>query len=185
MSDGADLSTPVPGLAPRSQPIDGGAWEIPHPSPFLCEILIGHDQVSRAIPHVSNVEYVKWLDRAAELHADSLGYTRRHMLDQQRMWFVARHEIDYLAEVWPEDRIVIATWVRDMVKVRSWRDYLILRCDSEGQPTELVGRGATLWVLVDLLRRKPVRIPDDMVRGFEPLTAVSTAPPPVAEPDCS
>ncbi|MCZ6835396.1 MAG: hypothetical protein O7G85_06435, partial [Planctomycetota bacterium] len=72
------LSLDVPGLSVRTKPadLDLRGFDIPHPEPFLCDIEIGREHMSRAIEHVSNIEYVKWLDRAAELHSDSLGYTR-------------------------------------------------------------------------------------------------------------
>ncbi|MHC5022623.1 MAG: acyl-CoA thioesterase [Planctomycetota bacterium] len=157
---------PLPRMTPRTEPADLPADAVPHTEPFLCDLEIAPHEVSRAIPHVTNVEYVRWLDRAAELHSDSLGYTRRQMLDDGRMWFVARHEIDYLAEAWPGDRLVVATWVRDFDRVKSWRDYLILR-PHDATP---VCRAATLWVYVDLSRRRPVRVPEPMVRAFQPLT---------------
>jgi acyl-CoA thioester hydrolase len=157
----------LPRMSPRSAPVTAPNGEIPHPAPFLCDLAIAPHEVSRAIPHVSNVEYVRWLDRAAELHSDSLGYTRRRMLDDGVMWFVARHEIDYLAEVWPRDELVVATWVRDFDRVKSWRDYVILRPGDDS----IVCRAATLWVYVDLARRRPVRVPRAMVEAFRPLTA--------------
>lgn len=167
------LSLDVPGLAPRTDPLDISldAFDVPHPNPFICDIEIQPSQMSRAIDHVSNIEYVRWLDRAAELHADTLGYTRRTMLEKDLMWFVARHEIDYLAEVWPNERLVLATWVRDMQKVRSWRDYVVIRPDESDLGAAPVCRAATLWVLVRLSTRKPVRVPADMVERFQPLEA--------------
>jgi YbgC/YbaW family acyl-CoA thioester hydrolase len=167
----SSISLHVPGLAPRPgpPPLDLEPFQVPHPSPFLCDIEVQPAQMSRAIDHVSNIEYVRWLDRAAELHADVLGYTRSSMLDRNLMWFVARHEIDYLAEVWPDDRLMLATWVRDMGRVKSWRDYVVLRPDESDQGAAPVCRAATLWVLVDLKKRKPARIPADMVERFRPL----------------
>jgi acyl-CoA thioester hydrolase len=117
------------------------------------------------VAHVSNIEFVRWLDRAAELHADSLGYTRRWMLDHGVMWFVARHEVDYLAEALPGDELAIATWVRDMRKVKSWRDYVIVRPADQ----TIVCRAATLWVFVDLATRRPMRIPAEMAARFQPV----------------
>lgn len=155
-----------PRLTPRTAPIDRPALGIPHARPFVCDIAVDQAQVSRAVPHVSNIEFVRWLDRAAELHADSLGYTRQAMLERNRMWFVARHEIDYLAEAWPHDELVIATWVRDMHKVKSWRDYVIARRGDD----RVICRAATLWVLVDLRTRRPTRIPAEMMQRFEPMT---------------
>ena len=155
-----------PGPIPCAQPADLSACDIPHPSPFLCDVRIDSTQVSRAIPHVSNIEYVRWLDRAAELHAEHLGFSRATMLDRGIMWFVARHEIDYAAEAWPGDDLIVATWVRTMERIKSWRDTLIVR--RAGMTT--VCRAATLWVLVDLETRRPTRIDADMARRFDPLT---------------
>lgn len=169
MNESPSLSLDVPGLTVRTKPFDLNGYDIPHSSPFLCDIKITQKNLSRAIDHVSNIEYLKWLDRAAELHSDSLGYTRRSLMKKGVMWFVARHEIDYLAEVWPNDRLVLLTWVRDMARVRSWRDYLIIREDDSSEGATPVCRAATLWVLVDLSRRKPSRIPSEMAQRFEPL----------------
>ena len=159
------ISAAIPKLVPRQADFDLAAYEIPHRAPFLLDLKVEEGELSRAIAHVSNVEYVRWLDRAAELHADALGYTRAWMLEQGLMWFVARHEIDYHAEVWPDDELVVATWVRDMQRVRSWRDYMIIRPSD----ASVVCRAATLWVLVRLESRRPVRISRAMAERFTPL----------------
>lgn len=153
----------------RTAPFDTGPWEIPHTDPFVCDVRIGDSQLSRAVAHVSNIEYVRWIDRVAELHADALGYTRRRLIDGGIMWFVVRHEIDYLAEAWPGDELVLATWVRTMQRVKSWRDTLIVR-PADGT---LVCRAATLWVLVDLQSRRPARIDARMALRFDPLSPSS------------
>lgn len=161
-------SNDVPALVPVHEQIDLSFYDIPHPHPFVCEITVGPELLSRAIPHVSNIEYVRWFDRAAELHSDAAGYTREAMLEANIMWFVARHEIDYHAEAWLNDRLVIATWVRDFSRVKSWRDSVIVRPADE----TVVCRCATLWVLVDLQTRRPRRIPPEMSSAFQPLDSV-------------
>lgn len=157
-------------LTPCPTRPDLAAFGVPHPEPFVCQIEIDPATLSRAVPHVSNIEYVRWLDRAAELHSDSLGHTRQAMLDRGVMWFVARHEIDYLAEAWQGDRLVIATWVRDFRKVKSWRDYVIARLDDNA----VICRASTLWVLVDLRSRRPIRVPREMIDRFAPLSAAAS-----------
>ncbi len=144
---------------------DSGAWEIPHEAPFLCELLVDDSLVSRAVPHVNNIGFVQWVDRVAELHADSLGYTREELLRRGVMWFVVRHEIDYLAEAWPNDELVLATWVRSMHRVKSWRDTVVLRPADQ----TVLCRAATLWVLVDLNTRRPLRHEPQMISSFAPL----------------
>lgn len=163
----------VPHMTPRQHPIDLSHCEIPHPKPFVCDLRVSPHELSGTIEHVSNIEYVRWLDRAAELHSDTVGYTRKSLLSQSVMWFVARHEIDYLGETWRDDELVIATWVRSFRRVKSWRDYVITRPADE----TIVCRAATLWVLVDLPTRRPTRISPDMLSRFDPL-AKSSSPQP-------
>jgi acyl-CoA thioester hydrolase len=155
----------TPALAPRTAPLDVAPFDVPHPHPFLCDVQMDGLRLSRAVPHVSNIEFVRWIDRAAELHADHLGYTRRAMVQKGIMWFVARHEIDYLAEAWPDDELVVATWVRDMQRIRSWRDTIVARPADK----TVLCRAATLWVLVDLTTRRPTRIDAAMAEDFSPL----------------
>jgi len=158
-------------LVPRSAEFDAAPHDVPHARPFLLDLRVGRDHLSTVIDHVSNVEYVRWLDRAAELHADACGYRRTWLLQRNLMWFVARHEIDYLAEARLGDDLVVATWVRDMKRIRSWRDFAIIRPADQ----TMVCRAATLWVLVDLETRRPVRIAQEMVRRFDPLEAPAGA----------
>jgi acyl-CoA thioester hydrolase len=155
----------MPGLAVRTRPLDLEPYGLPHPRPFLCDARVAQQDLSRGVAHASNIELVRWIDRAAELHADHLGYTRRALAQRGIMWFVVRHEIDYLAEAWPDDELVVATWVRDMRRVKSWRDTLIVRPADK----TVLCRAATLWVLVDLATRRPTRIDPEMTRRFHPL----------------
>jgi len=137
---------------------------IAHPLPFACRLTVGRDVMSSVIDHVSNIEFVRWLDRAAELHSDACGYTRARLLDDGMMWFVARHEIDYLQECHLDDSLTIFTWVRNVKRVKAWRDYVIIRESDRS----VVCRATTLWVLVDLARRKPVRLPQEMIHALHP-----------------
>lgn len=152
-------------MTPCEPPIDLSHYEVPHDKPFVCRTTVEDWQTSGLIPHVSNIMYVAWLDRAAQLHSDALGYTRQWLVAQNMMWFVGRHEIDYLAEAWVDDELVITTWVRNMRRVKSWRDYVIIRPHDQ----TVIARAATLWVLVNLESRRPRRIDPEMIEQFAPL----------------
>lgn len=156
-----------PNLVPRPTPFDTTRFPVPSAHVFLADLLVGDDELSTVVDHVTNTEYVRWLDRAAELHADTLGFTRAWLLANGIMWFVARHEIDYLGEVHRGDRLVVATWVRNVERVKSWRGYTIIR-PSDGR---VVCRAATLWVLVDLASRRPHRLPAVMKDRLDAVVA--------------
>lgn len=158
MSDAPDMR-PDPLLRP---PAEAG---IPHPRPFGIVLRTGDRGLSRTVEHVSNTEYVRWIDRAAELHADALGHTRASMAELGHMWFVARHEIDYRAEAFPGEVLHAFTWVRSVVGPVSWRDTVVLR-PGDGR---LVCAAATRWAWVNLGTRRPVRVPEAVTEALDPL----------------
>lgn len=108
-------------------------------------------RLSSGVAHVNNVEYVRWIDELAALHAQELGHGRPAMLDAGRMWFVARHELDYRAECFAGDHLHAATWIERVDGARAWRRTAIWRT-----PEQVVLTALTAWALVDLATRRPV-----------------------------
>jgi len=138
---------------------------IPHPRAFGIALHTGDRGLSRTVEHVSNTEYVRWIDRAAELHADALGHSRAAMAELGHMWFVARHEIDYRAEAFPGEELHVFTWVRSIAGPVSWRDTVVLR-PGDGR---LVCAAATRWAWVNLASRRPVRVPHAIAEALDPM----------------
>lgn len=137
---------------------------VAHPRPFICAVRPHAAAVSEGVAHVNNVEYVRWVDRIAAMHAAHLGFPRERLLAERRMWFVSRHEIDYRAETWPGEEILVATWVRSVEPVRSWRGTVAWRSADR----RVVLRASTCWVLVDILSRRPVRIDREWIARLDP-----------------
>jgi len=73
------------------------------------------------------------------------------MLASGRMWFVARHELDYRAECFAGDVLHAATWIERVDGARAWRRTAIWRAPEQPVLTAL-----TAWALVDLATRRPV-----------------------------
>ncbi|MBL9119828.1 MAG: acyl-CoA thioesterase [Phycisphaerae bacterium] len=160
--------TPLPTLSPTDR-VALAAQEFAHPRPFVAELIVDATHLSRLVPHANNVEYLRWVDRIAELHADALGHTRAALLTKGHCFFVARHELDYLAECWEGERLLLATWVRSMKRTTSWRETVILRPEPEAGESTVIARGRTLWAFVDLATRRPARIPQAIATSFDPL----------------
>jgi len=140
--------------------------QIPSQGVWFASITPGTDAASRAVDHVSNVEYVRWLDQCGQQHLASLGWASDSLIASGAMWFVARHEIDYRLEARAGESLVLATWVRDVRRVKSWRDTMVWRVTTAGPET--VCTASTLWVHVDLERRRGVSPPADMVHALLP-----------------
>lgn len=137
-----------------------------HQFPFQCEIEITPEQSSNEVDHVNNIEYLRWIDKASQLHCDACGWNRERLLKNGMMWFVARHEIDYRSEAKSTDCLRLTTWVDDVRRVKSWRTSYI---HALGDEPRIVCKCRTLWVLVDIESRKPKTVPLEMAENLQPL----------------
>lgn len=152
-------------MMPRPAQVNDVDWHgigVPVKRPFTLALQVGSEHISPIIPHVPNTMYLEWCEAMAIAHSASLGFTHRWHRDHDFIWFVRRHEIDYLAESRHADELVMATWVERMEKSRSERHYLIYRPRDQA----IVVRGLTTWVLVSIQSRRPRRIPDEMMRRY-------------------
>ncbi|MCH2152513.1 MAG: acyl-CoA thioesterase [Phycisphaerales bacterium] len=161
------VSHPEPDLCLLSTPPEQIPDLVAHPAPIWLELHTHTTGTSSIVAHVSNIEFVKWIDRSAEQALSSAGWSYQDLLDKQAMFFVARHEIDYRGEALAEETLHVATWVRDIRRVKSWRDTVIWRIQDD-EPM-IVCTASTLWVHVDLETRKPCRIPPEMTKALRPL----------------
>lgn len=143
---------------PRPDAASLASWGVPHPAPHLLEVEVDAASLSVCVPHLNNVEILRLVDRAAESHLDGLGHTRAAMAARGVMWFVVRHEIDYLAEAFGGDRLLLATWIRRHGRSTSDRRTRIVR-PADGA---IVAAAESRWVHVDLATRRPLRIPQDL-----------------------
>ena len=132
-------------------------------NPFTLSLAVSQANLGSTIAHVSNVEYLRWIDCISDLHGISCGQSRQQLLAQERMWFVSRHEIDYLAEAFAGDRLGCATWFSRFGRTTLQRETLIWNRNRD----VAVCRASSRWVFMDLKSRKPTRIDDSQVQSFQ------------------
>lgn len=120
--------------------------------------------------HVNNIQYVQWMQDVAIEHSQA-AYDLLAFLEQDNgMWVVRSHEIEYLRSAWLGDTIVIHTWVSVMDKFRSHREYTFTHQESG----KCVARAKTLWIYLDRTSLRPKAIPPAMIRAYG-LEAADTA----------
>lgn len=145
---------------PIGVPDCAAAWPISLETADWFEATVDQSGVSRRVAHVNNAEYVRWIDIVAVLAGIRAGSTRERLERDNLLWFVARHEIDYRGETFPDDRIVAGTWLSD------WTRVSVVRHTFIGRPSDrqVLVTARTKWVLVDGETRRPTRIPPDFLR---------------------
>ncbi len=105
--------------------------------------------------HVNNVVYVEWMQMVAMGHSATWGVNEA-MEELGVAWFARKHVIEYLSPIFEGETILIRTWIADVGRVKSRRNYEFLR---DGK---LVAKGETEWVYVNSKTGRPARIPESM-----------------------
>lgn len=101
------------------------------------------------------------LMESATHHSNALGYTEDFFVNEKKGWAVLtfRAEIERIPARW--EPVTVETWPtrgRGLIANRSFR----MTDASGGQ----IARALTQWVFFDLVRRRPVKMPDDLVSAF-------------------
>jgi acyl-CoA thioester hydrolase len=177
--DGAEIAGQGAAAARSAVPTGPATWPIPmhwalEPAGYEIEIpvdaavftmglTVGEGDLAEIIPHVPNTTYVHWVEALAAAHSASVGLDDAAYLQTRRLFVVREHRIDYLAESRAGDRLQMATWVAWFEKSRSERHALIVR----EQDDRVIMRARTIWVYIDMDRRRAVRVPEDVIARFQ------------------
>ena len=112
--------------------------------------------------HANNVSWVQWVQDMATSHSDAVGLDLSTYRKLGMVWWVRRHEIEYLAPAFAGEEILAVTWVAEVRATSSLRRTSFRR-GSDGAP---LVRAETTWVLVDA-RGRPVEVPAQLREPFE------------------
>ena len=112
--------------------------------------------------HVNNVQYVQWMQDAAEHHSALLGWPGTRYAANGRHWIIRSHEIEYYHSAYLGQRIWAETWVADFKRVKSWRKFRFVRPEDG----VILARAATLFIFCDSASGAPVRIPPEVIADY-------------------
>lgn len=114
------------------------------------------------VGHVNNLAFLRWALDAALGHSTVLGWSPEKYLASGFGWFVRAHQIRYHRPAFEDDKVVVKTWVANFKGFRSLRRFEIYR--EPGQ--ELLARGSTDWVFVDLGSGMPRPIAPEVAKAY-------------------
>ncbi len=113
--------------------------------------------------HVHNLRYLQWSLWAASAHTAALGFDTKSALADGFGWVVRHHDVTYKAAALAGNEIVVRTWISELDRISSRREYAITRPADR----KVLARVSTRWVFVDLRVHKVVVIPSAAVAGME------------------
>jgi acyl-CoA thioester hydrolase len=112
--------------------------------------------------HVNNVAFVRWIQDVAVAHSASVGWDYAAYQKLGAVFVVRRHEVDYLRPVLAGEQLLASTWISEASGAKCLR-MTELRRASDG---EVVARGVTTWVLVQIPSGRPMRIQPELIATF-------------------
>jgi len=112
--------------------------------------------------HVNNVAYVQWMQNIAVEHYEAIGGISP-MQAVGGMWVVREHRIEYLLPAFESEEIEIRTWVENVRRVRSLRQYEFVRKADN----KVLVKGETDWVFVDAKTGVPKAVPEEVIKVFQ------------------
>ena len=110
-----------------------------------------------------------FFQEAACLEADNLGFGFKALTPQNIAWVLTKLQIKFLCPLANCSSVKVKTWIVSASKITSRRDFIIY--DKDGNE---LAKGTTEWVIIDLLSRRLVRIPQFILDGH-PSTAAEEA----------
>jgi acyl-CoA thioester hydrolase len=103
--------------------------------------------------HVNNVVYLNWAQDLAIAHWRS----RAPAEEQARWaWVVLRHEVDYRRPLTLGETALARTWVAEAPDGPRYDRFVRI----DGPDGAMCAQARTVWCLVDMVTRRPVRTPD-------------------------
>ncbi|AKX95048.1 acyl-ACP thioesterase [Moorella thermoacetica] len=109
----------------------------------------------------SPVTILGYLEETATLHSETAGIGINKLKAAGRGWVVYRYHLQM--ERYPRwrEHITITTWVENFQRCFAHRDFYIH--DAGGN---LIGRAASVWVFLDIHKKKPLRIPPQVTGAY-------------------
>jgi acyl-CoA thioester hydrolase len=117
-----------------------------------------------AYGHLSNTNYLRWMQEAAFAASSAVGYDFARYDEIGYLWLVRETDIEYLAPLTYGDEVQVKTWVMDFRRFLSRRAYEFTHLRT-GQ---ISARASTDWAYVKAEPLQPAMIPQAMRLAFFP-----------------
>lgn len=116
-----------------------------------------------ALSHVNNIVYLQWAEQVAWLHSEQLGISLQSFQQLDAAMAARRHELNYLAACFLNDKIQLNTWLSANDGLNLYREYEFIRLKDH----KIVFRGHTRWVCIRLSTGRPIRMPDAFRKAYQ------------------
>ncbi len=112
--------------------------------------------------HVSNIQYVQWMQDAAMAHSASLGWPHERYVELGATWIIRSHAIEYFHSAYAGDKLTVYTWVESLKKFRSLRKFKFYRPADD----TVLARAETLFIFCNIHTGRPQSLPEQVQKAY-------------------
>jgi acyl-CoA thioester hydrolase len=129
------------------------------PAAFSFEAAVTPEHID-ALGHVNHKVYVAWAEEAGVRHWAKVAPAAAQA---QFIWVASRLEFEFNRETLLHEAVRVETWLGQPQGARMDRFVVI----SGAHNGAIKARARTTWALLDAARRRPVRVPADIITWFQ------------------
>lgn len=103
-----------------------------------------------------------YMQQVATYHAYILGFGHEQLEKQGQYWVLSRARTQVIEAPKIGTELIVETWPKGQNKIFAFRDYCVKKKSGEK-----VALGTSAWVLMDINKKRPVRLPDNILKIHE------------------
>lgn len=104
---------------------------------------------------------LSYMAETSTWHTNALGLGIDEIRKNNYGWMLIKWELQIINYPKARDTVTIVTWTSGFDKFYAFREFEIL--DSSGI---LITKASSLWVFLDINKRRPIRIPSDIIQNY-------------------
>ena len=112
---------------------------------------------------LTNTGILACLEDVGCMHSEIAGYGLFNRDKTKKTWLLINWKVEVIKRPLYNDVITVQTWSRGMDKYYAYRDFKILDKDNN-----IIIKGTSKWVFVDIDKRKPVKISEEVGEAYFP-----------------
>ena len=101
----------------------------------------------------TDVAILKMLEEIAEQNSFEVGFGLENLAETNSAWLLLDWKVEIIKRPKYKEKINVETWSRKMERCYGYRDFEVYNKENE-----LIAKGTSKWVLIDIEKRRPVRI---------------------------
>lgn len=118
------------------------------------------DKYGRATP----LSLLAYLGETSGEHTDKIGFGYKKLMKLNYAWMLNRWKVKINRYPRIKEEIRVETWTSSMDRFYATREFAIYDKNNKE-----LGRASTLWIFIDMERKKPIRIPENLIKLAKPI----------------